>query len=467
MNNQYPFSDIDSLLFQFALQTRELSQKKNEINQQIKVCRADIAEKKSFIETIHRNMEKLEEEMRVKQNTVTHNKANAKSMKATNSLLLQYEQTLKAELESTEASYNHDMTVYEERIASYREIYQSHEEYYYQNPLAQKLLRLQAETEEIESRIKAYDDKMTMKQTELDHFTGPAVNSSSMEKPDSVSGQQPIKEPEKLLYSQTEVDSDYAIDISSLHLNLTKEQIAQNGHTVSVEANAGEEEHMVEDTAACSPYPEKASSELSLYELLDEQSWADEVHKDEQERETEAQDQAMEQQSAVSEVEEVVEDKVEERGGADEDQTPREEDNEGLPAFPQSSPQETNPQSCLAKMSVIPSTPTFQFNFSPTSSPHQGSSDTTSPAFLFSMTPDHSTPGFSGFGFDVSTSQDEATPFAFTGSFFNEKKTEESKSSSCPEFLFGQSEQSEDFQFDFTSKTPQTTNKDFPFSFNF
>lgn len=42
------------------------------------VCRADIAEKKSFIETIHRNMEKLEEEMRVKQNTVTHNKANAK-----------------------------------------------------------------------------------------------------------------------------------------------------------------------------------------------------------------------------------------------------------------------------------------------------------------------------------------------------------------------------------------------------
>lgn len=38
-----------------------------------------------------------------------------------------------------------------------------------------------------------------------------------------------------------------------------------------------------------------------------------------------------------------------------------------------------------------------------------------------------------------------------------------------PEFVFDQQEQSEDFQFAFTSTSPQKDNKDsgFPFSFNF
>lgn len=126
------------------------------------------------------------------------------SMKATNSLLLQYEHTLKAELENTKASYNHDMwvqlalalnynwyfivcnnkqswlfficnptrKVYEERISSYRNIFQSHKDYYCQNPVAQKLLMLQAEKEELEFRIKACDSQITMKQMELENLTG-------------------------------------------------------------------------------------------------------------------------------------------------------------------------------------------------------------------------------------------------------------------------------------------------------
>lgn len=103
-------------MYLIALQTRELSQKKNDINQQIKgnvlarhsyerqankqivslpyilccemvsikfsplstVCRADTAERRSYIETIHRDIKKLEEEIRVKQSTVIHNKANAR-----------------------------------------------------------------------------------------------------------------------------------------------------------------------------------------------------------------------------------------------------------------------------------------------------------------------------------------------------------------------------------------------------
>lgn len=38
-----------------------------------------------------------------------------------------------------------------------------------------------------------------------------------------------------------------------------------------------------------------------------------------------------------------------------------------------------------------------------------------------------------------------------------------------PEFVFNQQEQREDFQFDFSSTSPQKDNKDsrFPFSFNF
>ncbi|XP_051260135.1 protein SIX6OS1 isoform X2 [Dicentrarchus labrax] len=462
MGDQISFNNLDSLLFQLALQTRELSQRKNEINQQIKVVRVDIAERRSYIETIHRNTKKLEEEIRMKQNTVIHNKANAKRMKATNSLLLQYEQTLKEELESRKASYNHDMEVYEERIASYRKIFSSHKEYYCQNPLAQKLLALQAEKEEIESRIKACDDQITVKQKEVDHLTGPAVNSSSTEKlPDSFFDQQLLTEPEKQLDPQTEEEMDSSIDISSLHLNQTK-----NGHNTSVEANTEEicEENNVQDTKGCSPFAEEASNGLWSCQPLDEQTQPDVMHTEEQDQETGPEDQ--EQQSIVSDIEETVEERI-----TIEEQLPSKEDNEELAAFPQSSSQEINPESSPETVKAVPSTATFPFNLSPGSSPHQGTSDTKSPAFLFSLNADPSTPGFPGFGFDVGSSQDEDSSFAFSGSFFSEKKNTESKSSTS-EFLFGQPEQSEDFEFAFNAKSPPKTDKDntrddFPFSFNF
>lgn len=56
-----------------------------------------------------------------------------------------------------------------------------------------------------------------------------------------------------------------------------------------------------------------------------------------------------------------VEDEVEETVAIDEEQAQSEEDNEGLAAFAQSSSQETNPHSSPAKMSTVPSTPTFPF----------------------------------------------------------------------------------------------------------
>ncbi|XP_070694467.1 protein SIX6OS1, partial [Pempheris klunzingeri] len=441
-----------------ALQIRELSQKKNEINEQIKVCRADIAEWRSYIDTIHRNTRALEEEIRVKQSTVIHNKANAKSMKATNSLLLQYKQTLKEELESRKASYNQDMEVYEERIASYWKIFQSHKEYYCQNPLAQKLFTLQAEKEEIESRIKACDYQITVKQKEVDHLTGNKFNSSSTENLTvSVFSQQPITEAEKPLGPQIEEDSDSSIDISSLHLSQTKQMLKK------FMRNKGS---WIQPPAA--PSQKKMVRGGNRIFISSEQRWPDMMHTEEQHKKTGPDDQ--EQPSAVSDTEEAVEEEKEERVVIEEEQAPGQEDNKGLTAFPQSSSQETNPLSSPTTVKAVPSTPTFPFTFSPGSSPHQGTSNTNSPAFLFSLNSNAGTPTFSGFGFgfDAGSSQDEDPSFTF----FDEKKTTESKSPSCPEFLFGQSEQSEDFQFVFTSKSPQTAKKDnnqdeFPFSFNF
>lgn len=42
------------------------------------VYRHSIAERRSYIETLHKNIKKLEDDIRVKQSTVMHSKANVK-----------------------------------------------------------------------------------------------------------------------------------------------------------------------------------------------------------------------------------------------------------------------------------------------------------------------------------------------------------------------------------------------------
>ncbi|KAM4731282.1 uncharacterized protein FYW61_009357 [Anableps anableps] len=386
MKEQHLLSNLDNFVFQFAVKTREVSQKKNEIQHQVKVCRTCITEKRSYIETIQGYIKNLEEEIRVNQSTVTRNKEKAKSMKATNNLLLQYEQTLKAELESRKNSCDHDQEVYEERFASYLQTLQSHKETYFQNPVAQKLLLLQTEIEKTESQIKDCDDCMMMKQKELEHLADPAVTSSIEKLPDSVLGEQPTTEEQS-----EQIKEDCSIDISSIDLNQAAVQVPTL------------------------PGPE-------------------EVQKDDLQ-----------------------------------DEAPDPEDHQGAYDFPQTS-QEANLQGLSSKETSVPSTPMFAFNFSPTSSPRRGS-DSKSPAFVLNLNSNISTPGFSGFGFDDGSSLEEDSTFAFSGSFFNDKKATDAKSSSCTEFLFDQPEQSEDFQFAFTSKSPQSAKKnskdEFPFSFNF
>ncbi|XP_029967138.1 uncharacterized protein LOC115402754 isoform X2 [Salarias fasciatus] len=443
-----------------ALRTQELSQKKNELSQHIKVCRATIAEKKLYIETTQKEIKRLDEEISVKQNSDKHNKETAKCLRALNTLLLQYENTLKAELESKKASYCNDKDVYEERIASYRATFQSHKEYYLQNPLAQKLLMAQAEKEEIECRLKICDDQITMKQIELDRLTDPKVACCSTEDlPDSVYVQQPTTEQEEQLDVQEKVDCDMSIDLTSLKLDQSR-----NGQANSEEIP---DENPLQDQAS-DPASQTSCTELWSSPQSDEQSQSAERHFEDQDQIASQLKDNLEQQSTVSYDQEA----VEKQSGATGEEPAHSKDRSEEPAvFPSTPSQETNVHSFLAKMTPVSSTSTSPLNLSPSSSPRQGTSETKSPYFLFSSNSNPSTPGFAGFGFEQGSSQEES-PFAFTGSLFTEKKTTESKSPGCPEFLFGQPEQSEDFQFDFASESPQAAKKgdsrqDFPFSFNF
>ncbi|XP_068184935.1 protein SIX6OS1 [Antennarius striatus] len=453
MGDQSFFSYTDKLVFQSAFQLRELSQKKKEISQQIKAYRDDIAERRSYIEIITNNIRKLEAEIGLKNNNLLQIQSNVKSLRMTKDLLRQYEQTLKEDVERRKATYKHDVEAYEERIASYKETFRLHEEYHCQSPMAQHLLMLLADKQEIESRIKACDEEIALNQKELDHFYGPVVNSAAAEEqPDNVSGQQPLEE--EKISPHAEEDGDYSLEISSLHL--------QDKQNVEVNAEEINEDNIIQDTPSSSAVPEEAN------EQLDERARQDERHSKEQDQERVSEDRVQEQQFPVEEAKEQEE---EEEGVVfEENQAPGKED-EGLDAVRPSSSHEMNPPSPPVAVKATPSPPTFRFSFSPDSSPHQAASDNKCPAFPFSLNSDLSTPVFSGFRFDFGSSQDEESSFTFTESFFKEKETTESKSSGCPKFLFSQQDESDDFQFPFTATSPQTTNKKtgdhFPFSFNF
>ncbi|CAB1348783.1 unnamed protein product, partial [Coregonus sp. 'balchen'] len=162
--------------------------------------KANVAEKKSYIKGIQRNIRKLEEECHHKQNI------------GANSLLLQ--------------------KVYQERIERYRKVFQKHKESYWQNPLAKQLLMIQSEKEELESRIKACEDQITAKEKALQDLRGQTL---SIENPlESISGLLTAAESHRQSASQAEDDHQSPLDISSLHLS-------QDGHEKQGE---GIEEHL-------------------------------------------------------------------------------------------------------------------------------------------------------------------------------------------------------------------------------
>uniref|UniRef100_A0AAV2K3R2 Uncharacterized protein n=1 Tax=Knipowitschia caucasica TaxID=637954 RepID=A0AAV2K3R2_KNICA len=434
--------NIDSLLFQCALQTREVSQKKNEINQQIEVYRNYIAKAKSTIETTKTSIKSLEEEIKTKQNTLAQNEAVSKSMKTTSTLVLHYDQTLRTELENRRAMYNRDKEEYEKRIASYKSTLQSYKEYYYKNPLAQKLLGLQAENREIETNIKCYDDLLALKQSELDNLT--VVNTSSPEK---------SLESEKL---ENELETEPAEDASPVSPQSEEHPI------LAEKASGGHVEEEQSASTACLP--------AELTATMDSQQMDE--HQEEAETgisETGPHSPALlllQEKNAAQENQEIelaMEFEMDE--GPEEEQAANQEEDETMTSLSQTSSQGANQTNTSpTRTKPDPATPTFPFT--PSQSP-QISDTSKSPAFPFNIHSEPSTPGFFGFG-----AQDEDPASPFSSSFFEEKKTAESKSSM--EFLFNQPEPSEDFQFAFNTKSPESGGRskdkakgDFPFSFNF
>ncbi|XP_041700801.1 uncharacterized protein LOC121537097 isoform X3 [Coregonus clupeaformis] len=459
MDDHDSLGSMDSLLLQLALQTREISQKRDQINQQIQIGKANVAEKKSYIKGIQRNIRKLEEECHHKQNIVKHLKGNTKSLKGANSLLLQYEKTLQAELKRRRDNCNQDMKVYQERIERYRKVFQKHKESYWQNPLAKQLLMIQSEKEELESRIKACEDQITAKEKALQDLRGQTL---SIENPlESISGLLTAAESHRQSASQAEDDHQSPLDISSLHLS-------QDGHEKQGE---GIEEHL-EKTFAHPPSQGDTHCDMWSYpEAMDEMHASDQEEGSVLEEQLECLN-----TSNTVEMEEVKEVKeVKERGteGGEEQPTSfitEEEENEGMgAAFSPQTP---------ARMKAVSSTPTFSLNIS---SSHPDGSTVKSPAFLFSMSSAPSPLDFSGFdcGFELGSAQEEEPPFPFTSSYFSSEK-KPSGSKSPPGFLFArpESEKSEDgFEFPFSSKSPGQPSASrekgpgagdsFPFSFNF
>ncbi|XP_030199074.1 eukaryotic translation initiation factor 5B isoform X2 [Gadus morhua] len=465
---------LDRTIFQLALQTRELSRRRDELTLQIKACGADITERKSFTETMHKHIKDLEEEITVMQNTVKQIKDNAKSMKANNRLLQHYEMTLKEELEKKQENYIQDKKEYEERIASYRNVFQQHKEFYCRNPLAKQLLAIQSEKEDIEGRIKALEDQIALKQEDV---LGAAVNSSLSEsQAESVSAQLTEAEPVAQRDQQPEVEASFSI--ASLHLNPTEEPLREvDNISLTGEEICGDamNKRSAPETLCYPPgsnreaMAQKPPSDQRSGGAEPDQQWGPKTQ-DEPAGLPAREEEMMEEEE---EEEQPLPLADEEGDAVDDDDDDDQRDNAPPHSF--LSPM-IQPQSAPGRMKLVPSTPTFSINSSPSVSPGPVSSHRKSPTFLFSTTSDPSTPSFSGFGFDMGSAQEEDSPFAFTSSYFSGKKGD-SESPSGPGFLFNEAQRPEgEFHFSFSSKRPVGSGASqdepakeevFPFSFTY
>ncbi|XP_061698306.1 uncharacterized protein LOC133512571 isoform X2 [Syngnathoides biaculeatus] len=434
MAYQNTTSALDRLLCRLVIEMRELFQKKNDLDREVEVCKADIAEKRTCIETTRAHIKALEEDADVKRNNLKHNQAVAKSMKVTQGLLQQYNHTLKGELESVKASYISDKEVFEEKIASYKKLFQEH-----QKPLAHKL---QALNDDTESPIVAVEAKRGGGA----YVTESGAPCSSLEKgPESDLHRQSTTtaamemETSRVTESTSHVS---AVNVTETNRCLSGPQTSGDGNPEGMDAQSEAQESFFFSA------DERRSNEqhvrAEVHRRPDEMSSEDEGDK-------EIGPLSQGKQSAASEEEESARGQMEEGAPAEEEEEPAPHEHVAQP-----------------QSSAVPRTPTFQLSFSPAESPLQGLSDTKSPAFRFSLNSNPSTPGFSSFLFDAVSSNDEPLSFPFSSSFFTDKKNEESKSGDL-DFLFNQLE-SDDFQFPFTAENPadnMDNTADLPFSFNF
>lgn len=440
-------NQLDNLLLQLGIETRELAQRNNDLKQQIQICESNIQEKKDYIKTTQLTISKLDEEIQQKQNTGKFIKENTKNQQRTGHLLLQYEKTLEAELEKRQNSYKQDMKMFQERIESYRNVFQQYKDRYCQNSLAQKLLKAQAENEEIERRMRAIEEQIMEKDRELTAALGeeePVTDGADSKCPDNDGLQTESESFDEMVPHQEPImqrPEEYA----------DERMAAEDPSEVNKDKTAESESQM--DTFSHSLWTKRDTGEDQMQEGDQSQS----------------EKQGNVNASCASEL--MVEISEEEEDSLEATTAEAHEDTvtEG-PVCPPPSP---------AGIKATPTTPTFSLNNSPRCSPaRQEISDTKSPAFVFSMMSGPNTPAFSklGCGFDVGSTAEEASPFTFTSSYFSDKKSP----GSAPKFsgfLFDEAEsRQEEFSFSFGMESPQKSSStqdtsgpadSFPFSFSF
>ncbi|XP_067300724.1 protein SIX6OS1 isoform X2 [Pseudorasbora parva] len=435
-------NQLDNLLLQLGIETRELAQRKDDLKQQIQICESNIQEKKDYMNTTHITISKLNEEIQQKQNTVKFIKENTKNQQRTGHLLLQYEKTLEAELEKRQDSYKQDMKMFQERIESYRNVFEQYKDRYCQNSLAQKLLKIQAENEEIERRIRVIEEQITEKERELTAAFGeeePVTDGADSKCPDndglqteSESFDEMVPRQEPTTQMPEEYTDEHMADEDPSEVNKAESE-SQMDTDLKTKRETGEEQ--MQEVGQSQSEKQGNVNVSCASELMVEMSEEEEEHNSEVTA-------ADAQEDSVTEG----------------------------PVCPPPSP---------ARIKATPTTPTFSLNNSPSCSPgRQEISDTKSPAFVFSMMSDPSTPGFSKLGcdFDMGSAADEASPFTFTSSYFCDKKSP----GSAPKFsgfLFDEAEsRQEEFSFSFGKESPQRSSSSrdasgpadsFPFSFSF
>ncbi|XP_058248956.1 protein SIX6OS1 [Hemibagrus wyckioides] len=445
MEGQSGLGNLDDLMLQLALDIRECDQKMDDLTQQIQICEAAIEEKKKFFKEIQKAIKKLEEQIEQKQNTVKCYKENVKSLCRTSDHLIQYETMLEAELERIQESCNQEMKLFKERMENYWKIFQQQKEEYLQNPLAAKLIKSQAQIEEIEGSIRALEEEIIAKEKELKALQEDNDKCDSVQER-AETNQQPAP------LSESDAQSEVAVTSQDPQAQGTKteredvqiEMDEKSSENNQAQADGGDESNS-------SGVGVIGSTIWAISEIRDHSQGSDQNEKEQpaevdMNMNTSCVSDTMEDTMEAEEQQECAEANVEEGGNAG-------------AVCPPSSP-------ILMRALDMPP-------FSLISSPSKSQGHQETPAFVFSMNSGPNTPTFSGFDCNVEVGQSlhEESPFTFSSSYFS-KKSPETK---LPGFLFDESEEShaeDEFAFSFSSKSPQPresagTGDTFPFSFSF
>ncbi|XP_016324832.1 formin-E-like [Sinocyclocheilus anshuiensis] len=332
------------------------------------------------------------------------------------------------------------MKIFQERMESYRNVFQQYKDRYCQNSLAQKLLKIQAEKEKIERRIRAMEEQILEKERELMAALGE-------DEPDTDAADSKCKDNDA---PQTENSESFD----------EMDPIMQRPEEYA-------DEHMVAEDASEENKDKIAESE-SQTDTLCHDLWTKNKTGEDQMQEGDPKQSEEEGNMNVSCASELMVEMSE-----------KEEDHlEATTADVQEDTESEGgicPPPTPARIKATPTTPIFSLNNSPSSSPvRQEISDTKSPAFVFSMNSGPSTPAFSKLGCDFAA--EKASPFTFTRSYFSDKKSP----GSAPKFsgfLFDEAEsRQEEFSFSFGTESPRQNSStqdtagsadSFPFSFSF